>query len=346
MNCQGYVLVAGIGLTATIAQHLSSANVTQKGLAERISTYLVNSRADKTVEKYNSTFKRFQRFCGEHGYVDLPANPIHVTVYLSELLDQHVSYGVISAAFYAIKWVHNINNHQDPTENGFVKGLLDAAKRLRSNPVKRKDVINSELLIQLCDQYTGCSKLSDIRDLSMILVAYAGLLRFDEIKNLRYKDILFEENYIEIKIRRSKSDKFRAGDKVFISKGKTSACAYSMLKRYMDLTGPGADTKSDMFLFRPISSSKRTCKLIDKDKPLSYTRTRECILSKLKSVAPDLNLGTHSLRASGATVVANSGSVDDRCLMRHGRWKSQDSKNMYIDDSLAKKLKVTEVLDL
>ena len=36
MNCQGYVLVAGIGLTATIAQHLSGANVTQKGLAERI----------------------------------------------------------------------------------------------------------------------------------------------------------------------------------------------------------------------------------------------------------------------------------------------------------------------
>ena len=54
----------------------------------------------------------------------------------------------MAATFYAIKWVHSINNYQDPTENGFVKCLLDAAKRLRSNPGKRKDVINSELLIR------------------------------------------------------------------------------------------------------------------------------------------------------------------------------------------------------
>ena len=336
--------VTGIGLRANIEQRPVEANVSQKGLAERISSYLVSSRADKTTIKYKSTLNRFQRFCCERGYIYLPANPIHVTVYLSDLLDQRVSYGVIAAAFYAIKWVHNINNYQDPTENGFVKSLLDAAKRLRSNPVKRKDVINSELLIQLCDQYIGSAKLTDIRDLAMILIGYAGLLRFDEISNIRSNDISFKENHLEISIRRSKADKFRAGNKVFISKGNTSACAYGMLKRYIDISG--VDVKSDTYLFKPIFKSKGQCKLIYKDKPISYTRTRECILSKLKSVAPDLNLGTHSLRASGATVAANSGSIDDRCLMRHGRWRSHDSKNMYIEDSLEKKLKVTQVMHL
>ena len=111
-----------------IEQRLVEATVSQKGLAERISSYLVGSRADKTTIKYKSTLNRFQRFCCERGYIYLPANPIHVTVYLSDLLDQRVSYGVIAAAFYAIKWVHNINNYHDPTENGFVKSLLDAAK--------------------------------------------------------------------------------------------------------------------------------------------------------------------------------------------------------------------------
>ena len=99
--------------------------MSQKGLAERISSYLVGSRAYKTTIKYNSTLN-----CCERGYIYLPANPIHVTVYLSDLLDQRVSYGVIAAAFYAIKWVHNINNYHDPTENGFVKSLLDAAKKV------------------------------------------------------------------------------------------------------------------------------------------------------------------------------------------------------------------------
>ena len=49
--------------------------------------------------------------------------------------------------------MHKINNFVDPTENGFVKGMLDAAKRLRSQPIKRKDVVNSEMLISLSDQH-------------------------------------------------------------------------------------------------------------------------------------------------------------------------------------------------
>ena len=308
--------------------------MTEEGLAERISTYLLCSKAHKTTEKYNSCFKKFKTFCAEHGYGYLPANPIHVAIYFSHLLDQNVSYNVISSAFYAIKWVHNINSLLDPTENGFVKGLLDSAKRMKSQPVKRKDVVNTEMLISLCDQYINNTNLSDIRDLAMILIGYAGLLRFDEISKLHSNDIVFEESHLVLNKRKSKTDKFRAGNKVFINKGSTSACSYSMLRRYIDLSG--AEIKSDAFLFKPIYKSKGVQKLIKKNKSLSYTRTRECILSKLKSVAPELNLGIHSLRAGGASTKANSDKVDDRSLMWHSRWKSHDSKNMYVEDSVAK----------
>ena len=88
----------------------------------------------------------------------------------------------------------------------------------------------------------------------MILVGYSGLLRFDEISNIPSNDILFKDNYLEIKNRRSKADKFRNGDKVYIIKGKPSACFYSMLKRYIDLSG--VTTKSDTFLFKPVFKSK------------------------------------------------------------------------------------------
>lgn len=69
---------------------------------------------------------------------------------------------------------------------------------------------------------------------------------------------------------------------------------------------------------------------------------------KLKLVAPELNLGTHSLRASGATMAANAAGndVNERCLLRHGRWKSSISKNGYINDSLDKRLSVTKKLKL
>ena len=60
------------------------------------------------------------------------------TIFISNLLDQNCSFSVISALFYAIKWVHNINNFVDATENGFVKSMLVAVKRLRSQTVMEK----------------------------------------------------------------------------------------------------------------------------------------------------------------------------------------------------------------
>lgn len=86
--------------------------------------------------------------------------------------------------------------------------------------------------------------------------------------------------------------------------------------------------------------------MLHKDKKLSYTRTRECVVSKLKLVAPDSNLGLHSLRAGGATEAANAGGVSERCLKRHGRWRSDTAKDGYVDDSLEKKLLITKKLKL
>jgi hypothetical protein len=74
---------------------------------------------------------------------------------------------------------------------------------------------------------------------------------------------------------------------------------------------------------------------------MNYTRAKECIVDKLKLVGPDLNLGTHSLRASGATAVDNSANVSERCLKRHGRWKTETAKDGYVENSLQSRLSVT-----
>ena len=56
------------------------------------------------------------------------------------------------------------------------------------------------------------------------------------------------------------------------------------------------------------------------------------MISRLKEVALDLNVGLHSLRAGGASAAANA-AVNDRCWKRHGRWKSETSKDGYAADS-------------
>ena len=112
-------------------------------------------------------------------------------MYITELLDKKVSSNVITAAYYSIKWMHKMNDFQDPTENIFVKNLLDAGKRLWSVPVKKKDVVSTEMLQNLCETYKVSNDLADIRDLTMILLGYAGFLRFSEICELKCNDIIF-----------------------------------------------------------------------------------------------------------------------------------------------------------
>ncbi|XP_071166253.1 uncharacterized protein [Mytilus edulis] len=162
---------------------------------------LLNSKSDNTVKSYFYAFRRWEKFITEHGQDALPAQPVHVALYLTNLLNNGSTSHPVSNALYGIKWAHEI-----------------------------------------------C----------------------------------------------------RSGN---------------------------------------------NCKLIDKDKKLSYTAAREALLGRMRLVSPNCNIGLHSFRAGGATAAANA-NVNERCLKKHGRWKSDSSKDRYIVDSTEKRLQVSKKLGL
>ena len=131
-----------------------------------------------------------------------------------------------------------------------------------------------------------------------------------------------------IKIKKSKTDQYRAGDEILVAKGQSLACPYNMLMKYVGLANVNINSFLT-YLFRPLYRSKNKCGLIKVNKPISYTTARECIVKRLKLVAPELNLGLHSLRSDGATMAVNS-DVNERCWKRHGRWKSDSSFSLNI----------------
>lgn len=337
----------GVGLRATLERKFDEAGVTihdRNDVIERMAGHLLASRSDNTVSKYSHHVKVFKEFCKEKHLPCEPAYPIHVAMYLSSLIDSGKSDSVVTSVFYSIKWYHSINDLKDPTDNQLVKSMLESAKRLNSKPIVKKDIVSSEHLVTLCNMFADSTDVIVLRDLSIILLSYAGFLRFDEVSNLRCNDVFICDNHIKLYIRKSKTDIYRKGNEVLISKGETSACPLRMLQRYME--NAKLALEGDKFLFRPACRSGSKCFLLNKDKKLSYTRTKECVVSRLKLVAPDLNLGLHSLRASGATAAANADGVSERCLKRHGRWKSDTAKDGYVDDSLEKKLFITKKLRL
>lgn len=304
---------------------------------------LLNSKSENTVKSYYYSFKRWERFITDHGHSALPAEPVHVALYLTSLISDGASSHPITNAFYGIKWAHNVNGLHDPTENHFVNSILEASKRTSEKKCNRKEPISSDILINICDKFKDSLDLLVIRDLTMMLISFAGFLRYDELRSLRFNDITIYDNYLLLKIHKSKTDQYRQGDEIFISKGLTLACPYNMFVKYVNLAG--FDKDSNKFLFRPVYRSKHICKLINKDKQLSYTAAKEALLNRVKLVAPECNIGLHSFRSGGATAAANS-DVNERCLKRHGRWKSESSKDRYIADSTDKRLQVSKNLGL
>ena len=191
-------------------------------------------------------------------------------------------------------------------------------------------------------KYSLSTDLSVLRDLAMIILSFTGFLRYDELSNIRCHNVCFIDNsHVKIRIEKSETDQYRDCNDILLAKLDSVACPFTILQLYINIAQ--IDLNSSDFLFKAIFKSKsRSGK---KSKTLSYTRTKEVLLSRLKEFAsPDLKLGLHSLRSGGASAAANA-NVNDRRWRRHGRWKS-DAANGYIKDSINNRLSVSQHLGL
>lgn len=113
---------------------------------------LLSSKSDSTVKKYNYSFQSWKKYCEVNNYSFLPGAPIIVALYLSGLKTSTGSYHAVNSAFYGIKWAHQMNGLVDPTDNSFVKNILESAKRTVKLPCRKKDPVTSDIIIELCDR--------------------------------------------------------------------------------------------------------------------------------------------------------------------------------------------------
>ena len=169
---------------------------------------------------------------------------------------------------------------------------------------------------------------------------FAGFFRSEEVTSIRRNHITFHDDYMTIKVEKSKTDQLRQGDEVFIAQSLGSACPVSILRDY--LSRLKIDPHSDELIFRQLVKTKS----FYKDKPISYTTFRDHFSKSLCSVVPDPSVyGTHSFRSGGATKAANSG-VGKRVFQRHGRWKSVSAKDGYVKDNITSRISVSKSLGL
>jgi hypothetical protein len=150
-----------------IIDNIYEAGVSPEGfgdLPRKMAGQLSDSRSDNTNVKYLSYFKKWENFIKEKGGNSVPASPIHIALYLTDLLDKMNSASVISATVYSIKWAHGLKGLPDPTDNLFVKNLLESAKRTHVKVVNKKEPLNAEVLISICNEFENSRDILIIRD--------------------------------------------------------------------------------------------------------------------------------------------------------------------------------------
>lgn len=232
--------------------------------------------------------------------VILPASSVYVCLFLVSLIQDGVSCNVIDEAHYGLKWVHKIAGFEDACNASIVLSFLDAAKRLLSIRVRKKEPVTPEIIHLIFEKFGHPSATqSDLRLLTLCVLCYTGFLRFSELVHLRRCDLQIEESFMPVFIEQSKTDIYRDGAWVVIARSLKPTCPVNLTLRYFQSGQFAFD--SEEFLFRPLTFLSKTGGYKFRDNCLlSYSKAREIVLSALEGLGlPKQDYGLHSFREGG-----------------------------------------------
>ena len=155
-------------------------------------------------------------------------------LFIVSLIQAGDSFQVIESVIYAIKYFHNLSGEEDSTNTKLMKLTVDAAKRLCSKPTRKKLPLTASNITDIFKKINenDASSLQK-RNFTMMILSFAGFLRYDEVSKLRLSDIKFEENYMKLFIRKSKTDQTNQGNWVIIAETKSDTCPVNILKDYI-----------------------------------------------------------------------------------------------------------------
>ena len=179
----------------------------------------------------------------------------------------------------------------------------------------------------------------------MCFLAFTGFFRIEELLSVQLKDVIFLDTHIDIVLDKSKCDQHREGHIVPIARLDSMYCPVKVLEKFLRLCNVDKLSEKDFFIIPRLFSNKNG-QTASRNKGISYTRAREVFLKNLKSFNVEShNYCLHSLRSGGASSAANN-NVSDRLISKHGRWKSDKSRDGYIKDSKDSRLQITKSLGL
>ena len=303
--------------------------------------------ANSTLNKYKSAWEKWIKWCSQYlETLSSPADPFYIAIYFNDIVTSGGTKGALESAYLGIRWGHLNCGLATPTDNSFVKLALEGGKRIIARRNGRsggqKLPLESPIIKEIFALYGNTTNLIDYRFVLMCILGFTGFFRISELLNLKVKDITFESQGMKIFVEKSKCDQLREGHIVHIAMLNSNLCPVACLKKYLSTSR--LDEQSESFVICRLARTKSGHNAIGKY-PISYSTARESFKKHLAKIINPTNYSTHSLRSGGATEAANNGT-SDRLLSKHGRWKSDLSRNRYIKENAKARFEITKKLGI
>lgn len=298
------------------------------------------SRASSSLERYRGHWVRFVSYCSDLGVRCLPAQPLHVAMFLSSTLrhcaEKRLSFAVVKSASAAIFTAHHLLGEGfEVTDHPLVANVRKCARKLLGarSCARRKAPAPLSLCLETCRRLAQSSGVYHVQVAAFIMLCFAGLLRFNDAAGVRVSDIQFGHGFMVIYLRKRKNDQFRQGSSVHVVAGTSGVCPVALTRQLISLgNGKGP------FLFKHLVGlrlSDRSKVSLDGSRRFNYGQARRAALRELAltagiSLAACAKLfGTHSFRIGGTTL-AHAKGVSVRDLQRQGGWRDERSVSAYI----------------
>ena len=301
-----------------------SRNSQSEGLSDKSMNSLSVTKANHTIDAYESDWNDFCDWCRYHHQKSYPAQPETIVNYINDLAD-YAKASTIRRRISAISENYNASGDhvENPCRAWIVKEALIGLTRLKGTVQKGKTPIYWEEIEEMIHRM-DLTSLQALRDRAVLLLGFMGAFRRSELAGLDVEDIKKYPQGIVVTIRHSKTDQTSAGQQIGIPYLSHSSmdCIHA-LQEWLTAADITSGPLFRSFLKNGKVSSRR---LSDKSINLIVKKYAASI-----GINPEM-YGAHSLRHGFATYAALQG-VEERLIMKQTRHRSVEMVRRYINEA-------------
>lgn len=289
-------------------------------LAAAVARYSAAGVAANTARTYASAWRCFEAWCSARSLLALPAAPMTCAAYLADRAAQ-LRPSSLSVHLAAIHQHHVARGCPSPTDAAEVLAVARGVRRAHGTAPRKKAALRAADLKAVVARLGPSAR--DCRDKALLLLGFCGGFRRSELVELDVDDVVFKDEGMLVRVRRSKTDQDGRGRTVAIEYGTSpSTCPANALEDWLSIASIRTGA-----IFKRVSRHGTVL-----GQRLQGRAVARVVQERAGAIGLDAgDLGGHSLRSGLATAAALA-RVDEHDISRRTGHRNLGVMRGYIQD--------------